>query len=84
MQHLARQTPIATHVTAYAVRILRATHPNEPETVNMSKRYVRYGGSPRGLQAMILGGRLLALLDGAITWLFATSGRQPFRRFDID
>ena len=30
----------------------------------MSKRYVRYGGSPRALQAMILGGKILALLDG--------------------
>lgn len=64
MQHLARQTPIATHVTSYAVRVLRATHPDNPEAVTMSKRYVRYGGSPRALQAMILGGKIMALLDG--------------------
>jgi MoxR-like ATPase len=64
MQHLARQTPIATHVTAYAVRILRATHPSSPEAVNIVKRYVRYGGSPRALQAMILAGKIMALLDG--------------------
>src|SRR4051812_26979440 len=31
MQQLARQTPIATHVTAYAVRVLQATHPDGPE-----------------------------------------------------
>jgi MoxR-like ATPase len=64
MQHLARQTPIATHVTTYAVRVLRATHPDAPEAVAMTKRYVRYGASPRGLQAMILGGKIMALLDG--------------------
>ena len=64
MQHLARQTPIATHVTAYAVRILRATHPDNPEAVPLVKRYVRYGGSPRALQAMILAGKIMALLDG--------------------
>ncbi len=64
MQHLARQTPIATHVTTYAVRILRATHPDNPEAGAMAKRYVRYGGSPRALQAMILGGKITALLDG--------------------
>ncbi|HVG00229.1 MAG TPA: MoxR family ATPase [Chloroflexia bacterium] len=64
MQHLARQTPIATHVTAYAVRILRATHPNNPEATALIKRYVRYGGSPRALQAMILAGKIMALLDG--------------------
>jgi MoxR-like ATPase len=64
MQHLARQTPIATHVTTYAARLLRATHPDNPESVPMTRRYVRYGGSPRALQAMILGGKIMALLDG--------------------
>ncbi len=64
MQQLARQTPIATHVTAYAVRILRATHPDNPEAAALVKRYVRYGGSPRALQAMILAGKIMALLDG--------------------
>jgi MoxR-like ATPase len=64
MQHLAKQTPIATHVTAYAVRVLRATHPDSPEAIALTKRYVRYGGSPRALQAMILGAKITALLDG--------------------
>ncbi|HUP27580.1 MAG TPA: MoxR family ATPase [Chloroflexia bacterium] len=64
MQRLARQTPIATHVTAYAVRLLRATHPDSQEASTLAKRYVRYGGSPRGLQAMILAGKIMALLDG--------------------
>ncbi len=64
MQHLSRQTPIATHVTAYAVRLLQATHPDEGGSSTLVKRYVRYGGSPRGLQAMILAGKILALLDG--------------------
>lgn len=64
MQQLARQTPVATHVTAYAVRILRATHPDNEEAATMVKKYVRYGGSPRALQAMILAGKIGALLDG--------------------
>lgn len=64
MQHLSRQTPIATHVTAYAVRILRATHPDSPEAASLVKRYGRYGGSPRALQTMILAGKIMALLDG--------------------
>src|SRR4051812_18017095 len=64
MQQLARQTPIATHVTSYAVRVLRATHPDAPESIPLTKRYVRYGGSPRALQAMILGAKITALLDG--------------------
>jgi MoxR-like ATPase len=63
MQSLARGVPIADHITAYAARLLKATHPSgdAPATV---QRYVRYGASPRGMQAMILAGKIVALLDG--------------------
>jgi MoxR-like ATPase len=70
MHHLARQTPIATHVTAYAVRLLQATHNDNPIASSMVKKYVRYGGSPRALQAMILAGKIYALLDGRYTVAF--------------
>jgi MoxR-like ATPase len=73
MQQLARQIPIPSHVSAYVGRLLIATHPanqgNQPlhsqngasELVN---QYVRYGASPRGGQAMVLGAKVRALLDG--------------------
>lgn len=64
MQQLARGVPIAPHVTEYAARLLRATHPDGPETPDIVKEYVHVGGSPRGMQAMILGGKIFALLDG--------------------
>jgi MoxR-like ATPase len=70
MQSLARQTPIATHVTSYGVRLLRATHPDNPEATEMVRRFVRYGGSPRALQAMILTGKIAALLDGRFNVAF--------------
>jgi len=63
MQSLARGVPIADHVTAYAARLLKATHPDARDAPEMVRRYVRYGASPRGLQAMILGGKIIALLD---------------------
>ncbi len=63
MQELAKQTPIASHVTRYAVRIILASHPDIKPTA-LVKRFVRYGASPRGLQAMILGAKINALLDG--------------------
>ena len=63
MQSLARGVPIADHVTAYAARLLKATHPDAGDAPEMVRRYVRYGASPRGLQAMILGGKIIALLD---------------------
>jgi MoxR-like ATPase len=63
MQVLARGVPIAMHVTAYAARLLRATHPDYEGSPASAHRYVRYGASPRGLQAMILAGKIMALLD---------------------
>ncbi len=64
MQALARSVPIADHVTAFAARLLKATHPNDPSAPDMVRRAVRYGASPRGMQAMILAGKIMALLDG--------------------
>jgi MoxR-like ATPase len=63
MQSLARGVPIADHVTAYAAQLIKATHPSDgaPDAV---RRYVRYGASPRGMQAMILAGKIAAMLDG--------------------
>ncbi|MEO6349878.1 MAG: MoxR family ATPase [Candidatus Limnocylindrales bacterium] len=64
MQRLARSVPIAPHVTAYAVSVLAATHPDSGRSPALVKEYVRYGGSPRGAQAMVLTGKIHALLDG--------------------
>jgi MoxR-like ATPase len=64
MQRLARAVPIAPHVTAYAVSLLAATHPDQPRSPQLVKDYVRYGASPRGAQALVAGGKIYALLDG--------------------
>lgn len=61
---LVRDIPIADHIEKYAARILLATHPHSAHATGMVKTYVKYGASPRGLQAMILGGKIRALLDG--------------------
>jgi MoxR-like ATPase len=64
MQRLARSVPIAPHVTAYAVSVLAATHPDAPRAPELARQYVRYGGSPRGAQALVLAGKIHGLLDG--------------------
>jgi MoxR-like ATPase len=64
MQRLARSVPIAPHVTAYAVSLLAATHPDGPRAPQLVREYVRYGGSPRGAQALVLTGKINALLEG--------------------
>ena len=61
---IARAIPIAKHVKEYAVRMLLATHPDQEETPEKIRQYVRYGASPRGLQALITTSRVRALLEG--------------------
>jgi len=62
-QQVAREVPIAEHVLAYAGKLIAATHPDRTEVDNV-KRYVRFGASPRGLQTLVLAGKVRALLDG--------------------
>ena len=64
MQQVARAVPIAQHVTLAAARLTRATHPDDDHAPDVVRRYVRYGASPRGMQAIILAGKIIALLDG--------------------
>ncbi len=64
MQALVREVPVARHVQDYAVRVLQATHPTGEEAPEMVRRFVRYGGSPRGAQAMLLAAKIRALFEG--------------------
>jgi MoxR-like ATPase len=64
MRELVRRVPLARNVQDYALRVLEATHPENAEATAMTKRYVRYGASPRGGQAMLLGAKIRALLEG--------------------
>jgi MoxR-like ATPase len=64
MKQIVRQVPAAPHVVRYAVRICLASHPDNRLATDSVKRYVRFGASPRAVQALILGGKVLALLDG--------------------
>ncbi len=63
MQRLVRQVPVARHVQDYAIRVLQATHPDGPDAPDLTKRFVRYGSSPRGGQAVLLAAKIRALFD---------------------
>jgi MoxR-like ATPase len=63
MSQLARKVPIADQVRRYGIAIVVATHPDHEMAVEPTKKYVRYGSSPRGLQALILGAKIRAILD---------------------
>jgi MoxR-like ATPase len=64
MQKLVREVPVARHVQDYAVRLLQATHPTEKGALDAVKRFVKFGASPRGAQALLLAGKIRALFDG--------------------
>jgi MoxR-like ATPase len=63
MQQLARAVPIPSHVSEYASRLVVASHPADTPS-DLVRKYVRYGASPRAGQAIILGAKISALLDG--------------------
>ena len=66
MRKTVRAVPIARPVQDYAIRITLATHPNSPHALPLTKRYVRYGSSPRGAQALVIGGKIRALLKNRV------------------
>jgi len=68
-QRVAREVPIAEHVLRYAAQLITATHPDRTE-LDTVRRYVRYGASPRGLQTLVLAGKVRALLEGRFNVAF--------------
>ncbi len=64
MRELVREVPVASHVKDYVARLVLATHPDSPEAPDSARRYVRYGSSPRGAQAITLAAKVRALVDG--------------------
>ncbi|MCQ3935652.1 MAG: AAA family ATPase [Chloroflexi bacterium] len=64
MRELARTVPIASHVREYIASLILATHPESANASPLVRKYVRYGSSPRGGQALVLGAKVTALLAG--------------------
>ena len=70
MGELAREVPVASHVSEFVARLVVASHPNSQEAPPLVKRYVRYGASPRAAQALVLGAKIMALLAGRVNAAF--------------
>jgi MoxR-like ATPase len=73
LKRLVREVMVAPAIEIYAARLVRATQPQNSRFVTveaksvhdeMVNRYVMFGSSPRGAQALILGAKVRALLDG--------------------
>ncbi len=63
MSQLVREIPVAGEIRRYGIAIVMATHPEHELAADITKKYVRYGASPRGAQALILGAKIRAILD---------------------
>jgi MoxR-like ATPase len=57
---------VAPHVQSYAIDLVMATQPGTDQSHELSKKFIRYGSSPRGAQALVECGRVLALMKGRL------------------
>lgn len=66
LRRVCRQVLVAPHVQDYAIDLVMATQPNTPEAHPLSRKFIRYGSSPRGAQALVECGRVHALMQGRL------------------
>ena len=64
LQQLVQQVPVVSHVKDYAVRLILATHPNTETALEITNQFLKFGSSPRGAQALLLGAKVRALTEG--------------------
>jgi MoxR-like ATPase len=64
VRQVCRQVLVAPHVQDFAIQLVMATQSDQKEAHDMAKKYVRYGSSPRGAQALVECGRVHALMRG--------------------
>jgi MoxR-like ATPase len=70
MGKLARQIPVPSHVSDFVARLVVASHPDHEAAPPLVKQFIRYGSSPRGGQALILGAKITALFAGRLNVAF--------------
>ncbi len=64
LQRMVRDLPASDAALRYAATLVRATRPDNPKAPSAVRQYVRWGAGPRAGQALILGAKAHALLDG--------------------
>ena len=64
IREIIKQVPIAEPVMEYALKLILATQPESDNCPAITKKYIRYGSSPRGAQAIVLTAKANALLEG--------------------
>lgn len=64
MRRIASQIPVMQEILSYAADLVSATHPELKTSPDVTKKYVRFGASPRAAQALITAGKVRALTEG--------------------
>ncbi|HKY38570.1 MAG TPA: AAA family ATPase [Polyangiaceae bacterium] len=64
LRELCREVQVADSVLRYAARLVAASDPSAPATLELVRRSVRYGAGVRGGQSLVLAGKAIALLEG--------------------
>jgi MoxR-like ATPase len=67
LRDIVRAVPVAPSVASFAVRLCRASRPDEPKAAPLVNQYVAWGAGPRGSQNLVLAAKARALLDGRTT-----------------
>jgi MoxR-like ATPase len=85
MRLLAREVPMASHVREFAIKLVLGTHPDRETATDQVKRFVRFGSSPRGAQAVVVAAKIRALLEGRYNVAFedVTAVAKPSLRHRI-
>jgi MoxR-like ATPase len=66
LREVCHHVLVAPHVQDHAISLVMATQPGQPEAHELSNRFIRYGSSPRGAQALVECGQVLALMKGRL------------------
>jgi MoxR-like ATPase len=64
LQDLVPRVPVAPHVIAHAVKLVRRSRPEERDAPDFVRQYVAFGAGPRASQALVIGAKARAVLDG--------------------
>jgi MoxR-like ATPase len=64
VRSVCREVMVAPHVRDFAIQLVMATQSDQKEAHDLARKYVRFGSSPRGAQALVECGRVLALMRG--------------------
>src|SRR4029077_4843811 len=66
LREVCHQVMVAPHVQDHAINMVMATQPEHPQGHGLAKKFIRFGSSPRGAQALLGCGRVYALMKGRL------------------